>query len=123
MAEIQRKGLIYILQQAGSNFYKVGFTSRNVNSRLKELQGGNPHKIVPVFHRSVKDVGQAEKAAKDSVKKYNCQHKYGGGVEWYEVPKAEKNKFLSTIKGAIGRFKGKKMSLLQQIIAQMLNQQ
>ena len=123
MAEIQRKGLIYILQQAGSNFYKVGFTSRNVNSRLKELQGGNPNKIVPVYQQRVKNVGQAEKAAKDSVKNFHVHPRLGGGVEWYEVPRNRKDSFINTIERAIGRFKGEKESLLQQIITQMLNQQ
>ena len=55
--------------------------------------------------------------------KYHAKPKYGGGVEWYEVPTKEVSSFINTIKGAIARYKGEKMSLLQQVIAQMLNQQ
>lgn len=123
VAEIQRSGLVYILRQAGSNFYKVGLTSGNVASRIKQLQTGNPNKISEVFSQKVKDVGQAEKAAKDSVKKYHAHPKYQGGMEWYEVPSKEASSFINTIKGAISRFRSRKMTLLQQAIAQMFNQE
>ena len=121
VAEIQRAGLVYILKQAGSNFYKVGLTSGSVTNRIKQLQTGNPNKISEVFSQKVKDVGQAEKAAKDAVKKYHAHPKYQGGMEWYEVPSKESSSFINTIKGAVSRFRAEEMTLLQQVIAQMLN--
>ena len=122
VAEIQRAGLVYILRQAGSNFYKVGLTSGSVANRIKQLQTGNANKISEVFSQKVKDVGQAEKAAKDAVKKYHAHPKYQGGMEWYEVPSKESSSFINTIKGAVSRFRAEeKMTLLQQVIAQMLN--
>lgn len=123
VAEIQRAGLVYILRQAGSNFYKVGLTSGSVSARIKQLQTGNPNKISEVFSQKVKDVGQAEKAAKDAVKKYHAHPKYQGGMEWYEVPSKETSSFINTIKGAISRFRSQKMMLLEQAIAQMFNQE
>ena len=122
VAEIQRAGLVYILKQAGSNFYKVGLTSGSVKNRIKQLQTGNPNKISEVFSQKVKDVGQAEKAAKDAVKKYHAHPKYQGGMEWYEVPSKESRSFISTIEAAIRRFRAEeKVTLLQQVVAQMLN--
>ena len=121
VAEIQRAGLVYILKQAGSNFYKVGLTSGSVTNRIKQLQTGNPNKISKVFSQKVKDVGQAEKAAKDAVKKYHAHPKYQGGMEWYEVPSKETSSFINTIKRAVSRFRAEEMTLLQQVIAQMLN--
>lgn len=123
VAEIQRGGLVYVLKQAGSNFYKVGLTSGSVADRIKKLQTGNPQKISSVFSQKVTDVGQAEKAAKDSVKKYHAHPKYQGGTEWYEVPSKEYSGFINTIKGAIQRYRSSKMTLLQQVIAQMFNQE
>ena len=122
VAEIQaRPGLVYVLKEAGSNFYKVGLTSGNVNDRIKQLQTGNPRKISAVFSQMVTDVGQAEKAAKDAVKKYHAQETYGGGTEWYEVASNEYSSFLNTIEGAIKRYRSSKMTLLQQTIAQMFD--
>ena len=122
VAEIQREGLVYVLRQEGSNFYKVGLTSGDVTDRIKQLQTGNPNKISEVFSQKVKDVGQAEKAAKDAVNKYHAHPKYQGGMEWYEVPSEESSDFIDTIEGAISRFRAEeKMTLLQQVIAQILN--
>jgi hypothetical protein len=36
------RGYIYVLQAVGTDKYKIGFTTRNPDSRLKELQTGCP---------------------------------------------------------------------------------
>jgi hypothetical protein len=121
-AEIQRGGLIYVLQQAKSNFYKVGLTSGTVGQRIKQLQTGNPQQIKEVFSQNVKDVGKAEGAAHRAVKQYHAKETHGGGVEWYEVPKPQVKNFINSIKVAISKYRSEeKMTLLQQVIAQMLN--
>ena len=129
MAQIQaRPGTVYVLKQAASHFYKVGLTSGNVADRIKQLQTGNPKKISQVFSQKVTDVGQAEKAAKDSVKKFHAHPEHQGGTEWYEVPSNKYSGFIKTIESAINRYRSKisnRMTLqsLQQAIAQMLNKE
>ena len=46
LAEMQREGFVYVLEEAGSNFFKVGLTSQNIAGRIKQLQTGNPQKIL-----------------------------------------------------------------------------
>ena len=115
-----------MLRQAASNFYKVGLTSGNVADRIKKLQMGNPHKISEMFSQKVTDVGQAEKAAKNSVKKYHAFEEHQGGTEWYEVPKNEYQGFITSIEAAIKHYRPKvsnRMTFLQRVIAEMLDQE
>ena len=121
-----RSGLLYVLKQAGSNFYKIGFTSRSVADRIKQLQTGNPQRITKKFSQKVTDVGQAEKDAKDAVKKYNILDMYQGGTEWYKVPQDEYSSFKTSIKQAIRHFRPKmnnRLALLRQAVAQMFDQE
>ena len=78
-----------------------------------------------MFSQKVTDVRQAEKAAKDSVKKYHTFEKYQGGTEWYEVPKNKYQGFLLTIEAAIKRYRlvSNRKTFLQRVIAEMLEQE
>ncbi len=43
----KRSGYVYIIQEEGSNFFKIGFTQDiNIEKRLSSLQVGNPKKLV-----------------------------------------------------------------------------
>lgn len=115
-------GLVYVLRQARSNFYKVGLTRGRVADRIRNLQTGNPQRISEVYSEKVTDVGQAEKAAKDSVKSFNVFEKYQGGTEWYEVPKYQYPRFMRRIKSAIRRFRPKiSSSRLNLVLLQQAN--
>ena len=48
--------MIYIIQQVGTNFVKIGYTARDVYKRAEELQTGNPCKlsIISKFHGNEK---------------------------------------------------------------------
>jgi hypothetical protein len=35
----------YVIKSGNSHYYKIGKTSRSVESRLRELQTGNPHSL------------------------------------------------------------------------------
>ena len=127
VAQIQaRSGLLYVLKQARSNFYKVGFTSGSVADRIKQLQTGNPQRITIMFFETVTDVGKAEKAAKTSVKEFSILNKHQGGTEWYEVPEGKYSSFKTRIEEAIGHFHPKmnnRLALLRQAVAQMFDQE
>lgn len=36
---------IYLIKESDTNYYKIGFTNKLIEMRIKELQTGNPHKI------------------------------------------------------------------------------
>lgn len=41
-------GFIYLLNMAGTDYYKVGITKRNIKQRISELQTGCPDEIILV---------------------------------------------------------------------------
>lgn len=41
-----KKGIIYILKDLQSGFYKIGITTQTIKSRVKELSTGNPNLLV-----------------------------------------------------------------------------
>ena len=52
VAEIQTPrgpGIVYVLRQATTNFYKIGLTTGTVAKRIKQLQTGNPQEIKEVY--------------------------------------------------------------------------
>jgi hypothetical protein len=69
-------GTIYVLNQSGSNLYKIGMTKKDGESRIKSLQTGNPQNIV---------VAQEYKAPLEYEKKLHklFSHKNVRG-EWFE---------------------------------------
>ena len=40
--------MIYLIQETDTDYYKIGYTSRNLERRLAELQTGNPRRLVIV---------------------------------------------------------------------------
>lgn len=52
--------MIYIIRAAGTDLFKVGYTSRHPEARLKELQTGCPHpiKVVHIMEGSLEEEGR-----------------------------------------------------------------
>jgi len=76
---ITRDGFIYILNQEGTSLYKIGFTQDDtMNSRLSNIQVGNPNNIVVVgtFYTFDKSI---EKEIHDYLKEYHVRG------EWYRI--------------------------------------
>ena len=87
-------GLLYIIQEGKSNYYKVG-SSKNQNtlmSRLKNLQSGNWRELTIKQDSEVSDMNSAEQYAHYLLEDYHVEK--GGGQEWFNGP-------LATIESAV----------------------
>ena len=74
---------IYILQEKGTNYYKIG-RSKNIESRIRSLQSGNKNEIVLVAKRECEDTNDAinhEKRMHNVFSNYRVQQQ--GGTEWF----------------------------------------
>eukprot|EP00731_Ephydatia_muelleri_P002500 Em0001g2500a len=80
-------GTIYIIQTAGTNYYKIGRTTRNVNERLAELQVGNPLLLVVRAQFVVTANVAAENAALTAARNPALNYRNGvtGGTEWFNA--------------------------------------
>jgi hypothetical protein len=54
------KGYVYIIQEIGSNYYKIGITTDKPIKRLAQLQTGNPHKLKIVAYFLLDDPKSVE---------------------------------------------------------------
>lgn len=77
-------GLIYIIQEASSNYFKVGVSMNGITlgQRLKNLQSGNWRKLTVKETYEVSKMNLAENDAHQTLKdKQVCE---GGGQEWFQ---------------------------------------
>ena len=103
--EIQ-KGYIYVIaeQSQGSintGMYKVGKTG-NLEERIRNLQTGNERHLCYWYWWKVNDMTAAEEVAHTAVTQYRATG--GGGREWFYVPQANLEDFLSCIQQAITQY-------------------
>ena len=80
---LNEPGLIYIIQEATSDYFKVG-VSKNENTlhqRLLNLQSGNWRKLTLRQRYKVSNMKLAEDDAHDTLK--DVQVHAGGGQEWF----------------------------------------
>ena len=89
---LNEPGLLYIIQEGQSDYYKVGVTKNQdtLKSRLQNLQSGNWRKLTIKQASKVSNMNSAEQYAHDQLKA--LQVKAGGGQEWFRQ---------LTIKGAV----------------------
>ena len=87
-------GLVYIIHFAGSDYYKVGGTTRTVQDRIREIQIGNPHQLLPLFQYAVHDCNMSERAAHIAVAQFLHSS------EWYLVPRHNLGAFMNTVHNA-----------------------
>ena len=87
-------GDVYLIQQSGTNYYKVG-RSRNPDNRLRDLQTGNPMELGMVSI-SVTDMVAAERELKAAMNK-NFEGNLGGGTEWIKGDRKKVEKIFNKI--------------------------
>ena len=76
-------------------YVKIGLTERDPDDRRRDLQTGNPFKLIVKAWYEVKKMKLAEEDAQYVARKYQT---FGGGKEWFHVPKGvDLNKFITTI--------------------------
>ena len=81
--DLNEPGLIYIIQEATSDYFKVG-VSTNENAlgrRLQNLQSGNWRKLTLRQRYEVSNMKLAENDAHYTLR--NVQVREGGGQEWF----------------------------------------
>ena len=66
---------------------KVGYTTLDPDTRRVGLNTGNPYRLQYVAIWKVTDGKAAEKAAHDSLYGLEAKPYYGGGSEWFMLPK------------------------------------
>ena len=118
------RGNVYLLNQNRRNGkrsrnYKIGKTKQTVPRRVRDLQTGNHRKLEIVQHHNVPNMHETETKAKHAFKHYKTKDTYGGGSEWFKVPKNRsrrrfERKFRESVTGP-----PKAKSLLQKAMEQM----
>lgn len=81
-------GVVYFLRMVGTDYYKIGFTSRDdVLWRLAELQTACPRRLEVVATVSGDEATEA-----DFHRQY-WQYRTDGGAEWFEIPPDKAKEF------------------------------
>ena len=92
-------GYVYILKERNEDYYKIGSTT-DPNTRVSNLQTGNPRKLEYVRIYVADDCLQAENLAYNSVTPTYSAN-LGGGTEWFHVVDNNRNDFLQRIHDAV----------------------
>ena len=82
-ANLNQPGLIYIIQEATSNYFKVGVSTNEetLKRRILNLQSGNWRKLIFRQKNAVSKMNFAENDAHNSLR--DVQVREGGGQEWF----------------------------------------
>lgn len=78
---------VYLIRCSENNFYKIGI-SKNVETRLKQIQTTSPDKVFIVYKYKSIYASKIEKALHNFFKSYHKNN------EWFELSLAEELKFL-----------------------------
>lgn len=81
--DLNEPGLIYIIQEASSNNFKVGVSNNenNLAQRVRNLQSGNWRKLNLKKKYQVSNMKLAENDAHHTLR--DVQIREGGGQEWF----------------------------------------
>lgn len=81
--DLNEPGLIYIIQEASSNNFKVGVSNNenNLAQRVRNLQSGNWRKLTLKKKYQVSNMKLAENDAHHTLR--DVQIREGGGQEWF----------------------------------------
>ena len=87
MAAVE-EGILYMIQElnkdgTANGYFKAG-TTKNTDTRVRDLQTGNPRVLYLKHSLPVKDRWGAEAEAKLKLEPYKAT--LGGGTEWYYKP-------------------------------------
>lgn len=82
------KGYVYLIKEVDADFYKIGYTTKKPEIRLKELQTGNPRllKLVASYH--TENYKHLERLLHETYKKNH----YSG--EWFIMSLEVEDQFL-----------------------------
>lgn len=64
------------------NMYKIGFTSRTVTARLRELSHQSPHDLQEYASQSYTDASRAERLVHKELAQFRVE-----GKEWFNIPR------------------------------------
>ena len=104
-------GYVYIIGE-GTNYYKVGGTTRGVDTRRNELQIGNPRPLQSIVQFCVNDCYNAEEAAHaaaGTAPGANVIWINGRRSEWYQVNNI--NQFSNVIRNAVADHQAAEMQI------------
>lgn len=75
-------GTVYLINLAGTNFYKIGITDKkDVSSRISNLQSANPHEVILLDCKETTNYRDLEKWLHSNLKEYHVRG------EWFNVTK------------------------------------
>lgn len=81
-------GIVYLINIDGTNQYKIGMTSRNIETRFQELKTGNPNLIL-------KETYSSENFAKiETILHRQFKFKKIEG-EWFQLDEDTANNFIA----------------------------
>lgn len=75
----ENKGIVYILAEENSQYIKIGMTNQSVQSRLKNLQTGNPRRL------QIKRIYHCENMAALEQKLHNLLQDCHVILEWFVI--------------------------------------
>lgn len=78
---------VYLIRCSENNFYKIGI-SKNVETRLKQIQTTSPDKVFIVHKYESSYASKIEKALHNFFKSYHRNN------EWFELSLTEELKFI-----------------------------
>lgn len=95
--------MVYFLRMAGTDYYKIGYTSRaEAGARLAELQTACPRKLEVVA------VIEGSESVEAEFHRRFWQYRTDGGAEWFEIPEDKARGFTNgnakqdEYRGAVG---------------------
>lgn len=81
-------GLVYLIKMKNYNFYKIGHTTRSIETRLDELRTGNPEPLELIKSYKTNNYIKLENWLH---RQYKINKKEG---EWFEFDYEFENKFI-----------------------------
>ena len=87
-----KKSCVYLIEDNCNEVYKIGVTRRNVYTRLKQLQTGNPNELKLIDFFETDYPFRLESLLHN---KYKLQQAFN---EWYYISKEDINNFLEDCK-------------------------
>lgn len=91
-------GIIYILRMGETDYYKIGHTTSDMETRISALQTGNPF---PLIIREIFD-GCSPYLEKELHRKLSFFTVTGGGSEWFLFPQKYMNEVMNRIFSLLG---------------------
>jgi len=88
--------MVYILKMQDTDYYKIGFTDGDVESRIDSLQTGNPHKLilVAIFR-------DASQLIEQNIQGRLSGFRTDGGSEWFYLSDEIINDLISRYQGEV----------------------